>query len=721
MRRLIVTLTSSLILFACTTLAPPQARYHPVTDVYHGVAVEDGYHWLEDWKDPEVRAWSEGQNAYARSVLNKLPAVEALTERVTDILNAISSSYNALAWRRGTLFALKFQPPLNQPFLVAMPSADQPEAERVIVDPNRLDPAGATTIDWYVPSPDGQLVAVSLSKGGTESGDVHIFMTATGEERGEVIPRVNSGTAGGDVAWTPDGTGFFYTRSPRPGERESEDLNFYQQVWYHKLGTTTDEDVYEIGEDFPRIAEILLEVDAPTGWVLATVQFGDSGRFTHYLRSPDGMWKQIADYDDQIVQAIFGSDGTIFLLSGQGAPRGKVLTVSLRDPSLANAATIIPEGDAALVSSFYAQQSDQPPVVATATRLYLTYQTGGPSEIRVFDYQGRPQPGPALLPVSSVGQMVPLERDNLLFRHQSFVDPPAWYLFNPGDGSTVKTALATDSPVDYSDTEVVREYAISKDGTRVPVNIYRRKNLQLDGSHPVLLTGYGGYGISITPSFSSTRRIWIEQGGVYAIANLRGGGEFGEEWHRQGMLTRKQNVFDDFAAVMQYLIDAGYTTPARLAIVGGSNGGTLMGAMITQHPDLFKATVSYVGVYDVLRVELSPNGAFNIPEFGTVKDQEQFKALYAYSPYHNLKDCISCPAVLFMTGANDPRVDPMQSRKMIARLQAATSSDAPILLRTSSETGHGGGTPLSEQVKEIVNQYAFLFHQLGMAYRPVTK
>jgi prolyl oligopeptidase len=273
--------------------------------------------------------------------------------------------------------------------------------------------------------------------------------------------------------------------------------------------------------------------------------------------------------------------------------------------------------------------------------------------------------------------------------------------------------------VDFSDCEVVRAFAQSKDGTQVPVNIIHRKGITLDGSHPVLLTGYGGYGVNISPAFVSSRRVWIEQGGIFAEANIRGGGEFGETWHREGMLTKKQNCFDDFAAVMQFMIDQGYTSSEKLAILGGSNGGLLMGAMVTQHPNLAKAVVSFVGIYDMVRSELSPNGAFNIPEFGTVEDPDQFRALLDYSPYHNTQEGIRYPAILFLTGANDPRVDPMHSRKMTALLQASTSGDAPILLRTSGSTGHGLDTPLSERVEESVDWYGFLFEQLGVDYQPV--
>jgi prolyl oligopeptidase len=275
--------------------------------------------------------------------------------------------------------------------------------------------------------------------------------------------------------------------------------------------------------------------------------------------------------------------------------------------------------------------------------------------------------------------------------------------------------MATESTVDLSGVKVVREFATSKDGTKVPVNLLIPAGVKLDGSNPTLATAYGGYGHSNTPSFVPTREILLSRGFILAIGNIRGGGEFGEPWHRQGNLTNKQNVFDDFAAVLQHLIDQKYTSPEHLAIQGGSNGGLLMGALFTQHPDLVKAVVSHVGIYDMLRVELSPNGVFNIAEFGSVKDPAQFKALYAYSPYHHVDDNTQYPSILFLTGANDPRVDPAQSRKMTARLQA-TGTKNPVLLRTSASSGHGGDTALSERIEQSVDVFAFLFDRLGVPF-----
>jgi prolyl oligopeptidase len=320
-------------------------------------------------------------------------------------------------------------------------------------------------------------------------------------------------------------------------------------------------------------------------------------------------------------------------------------------------------------------------------------------------------------PVSAAGGLEPLGGDDITFSALSYTQPPAHYRVSGKDGSVTKTALAATSIADFSNVEVAREQCTSKDGTSVPITVVRAKSTPTaSGVAPTILYGYGGYGISLVPRFRPNLLAWLEQGGIYAVANIRGGGEFGEAWHHAGNLTNKQNVFDDFYACAQHLVDAKYTDAAHLAIQGGSNGGLLMGAELVQHPESFKAVVSSVGIYDMLRVERDSNGAFNVTEFGTVSDPKQFDALYAYSPYHHVKDGVAYPATLFMTGANDPRVSPYHSRKMVARLQAATSSDAPILLRTSANTGHGMGTPLGAQIEEATDIYAFLFQQLGVTY-----
>jgi prolyl oligopeptidase len=332
----------------------------------------------------------------------------------------------------------------------------------------------------------------------------------------------------------------------------------------------------------------------------------------------------------------------------------------------------------------------------------------------VFDLNGGYGKALAVPEVADIAQMEALSNGDVLYQVNSYLRPPYFMRWNAKTGETTETALFVKSPIDYSDTEVVRAFATSKDGTKVPLNIIRRKGTKLDGSNPTLLYGYGGYGVNTTPGFlGASRRLWLEAGGVFVVANVRGGGEYGEKWHQQGALTHKQNVFDDFYASGRWLIDNGYTTSDKLALQGGSNGGLLMGATLTQHPELARAVVSQVGIYDMVRVELDPNGSFNTTEFGTVKDKDQFNALYAYSPYHHVKAGVRYPAVLLTTGANDGRVNPMHSRKFAAALQAA-GGGGPILLRTSDKSGHGIGSSLDERIDEYTDVLMFLYDQLGM-------
>jgi prolyl oligopeptidase len=691
--------------------APPASRTEAVTDTYHNVSVEDDYRWLEDGASDEVRKWSDDQNAHAREFLDKLHGVEAIRKRVAEIMTADMISYSSLVVRGSTTFAIKVQPPKEQPLLVVIDDLESPGSERVLFDPNAADSKGSISINWFEPSPDGKTVAVCLSTGGTELGDAHFYETATGKEVYEVIPKVNSGTAGGDLAWSADGSGVYYSKHVPVGGGADEG-HLRHQGAFHTLGTPVDQDRYELGKDFLPVAELEFDVDDRTGRVLATVQKGDGGEFLHFIRSEGGTWTQFADYSDQVVDAVFGKNDDLLLISRKDAPRGKILRLPLADPQISSATTLVPEGADTITSGFYRQP---PTLLATDSRMYVVYQLGGPTELRVFDHQGKQLEGPEILPVSEVDGLTAIGGDDVLFSNTSYLDPPAVYRFDAASGRTEKTWMAAKAPVDLSGVKVVREFATSKDGTKVPLNIMIPPGTELDGTNPTLATGYGGYGASNTPSFSATRDILFSHGFIVAVANIRGGSEYGEPWHKQGNLTNKQNVFDDFAACLQHLVDRRYTSPERLAIQGGSNGGLLMGALLTQHPALVKAVVSHVGIYDMLRVELSPNGVFNIAEFGTVKDPDQFEALYAYSPYHHVKDGTQYPSVLFLTGANDPRVDPMQSRKMTARLQAA-GTENPVLLRTSADSGHGLDTALSERIGQAADVFAFLFDRLGVAF-----
>ncbi len=734
----IAVLMGPLMLAGCTSHAEVRSPKKPVTNQYHGVKVQDDYQWLENGADEAVRKWSAAQNQQARGMLDRLPARAFLQERLQRLFAETSPNYFDLSWRKGKLFLLKFQPPAQQPILMSLKSADDLKSAQVILDPNELGAKGSTTIDWYVPSLDGQLVAVSLSGNGSEEGTLYVYETATGQKRPEAIPRVQFPTAGGSAAWNADGSGFFYTRYPQQGERSDQDLNFYQQVYFHKLGAPPEQDSYEFGKDLPRIAEIQLQASPDGRHLLATVANGDGGDYAHYLRDAMGQWKQVTRFEDHAKQAEFGrdplyiewgKDEALYLRSTLDAPKGKILRVPLAHPELANATTVLPEGTNVI-------QDFKP----TASGLCVVLLKGGPSEVVFLDdieksarkFSGgssrtasgsRPSRDPNLRTSSAVQQLLATRGDEVLVRTEAYTEPFTWWRYDAHkDKERIDpTPLAGATPISFDDVEVIRATAKSKDGTSVPLNIIRKKGARLDGEHPTVLTGYGGYGISQVPSFDFTRHVWLDQGGVIAIANLRGGGEFGEDWHKGGNLTNKQNVFDDFAACAEFLIRSNYTKPAKLALEGGSNGGLLMGAMMTQHPELMQAVVSHVGIYDMLRVELDPNGAFNVTEFGSVKVPEQFQALYAYSPYHHVKNKSAYPAVLMMTGENDGRVNPAHSRKMTARLQAATSSKRPVLLRTSSSSGHGIGTALDERIQELADVYSFLIAQLGIDYTLVDR
>ncbi len=715
----LVTATAAAALAACATtstgasersLAPP-TEIRVVEDSYHGVTVADPYRWLEDAQDPAVKAWTAAQTTHARAYLDALPGREALGQRLREIMGAKLVNHGGIRLAGGRVFAMRFQPPKPQRMLVVLPSLDAPDQAQVLVDPEVLDASGTTSIDWYRPSPDGKRVAVSISKGGSESGDVVIYDVETKAPVFETVPGVNGGTAGGDLVWAPDGQSFFYSRYPRGDERPAADKMFYVQIYRHVLGTPTAQDTYELGKDFVRIAEIDLDVDHASGRVLATIQNGDGGEFEHFLRAPDGTWKRIAAYEDKVVQVSFAPRDQLYLVSRQGAPRGKLLSLPIASLELGKATTLVPEGPDTIVTDFWGA----PTVLATASRLLVTYQLGGPAEVRTFDLGGKPvgvlgEKGA----VAHVGGLLALGEDRVLMGSTSYVEPWTLYVVDALSGEKKPLPLTTKPPVDLAGFEVIREMATSKDGTQVPLNITIKKGTPLDGSAPCIVTGYGGYGVNITPSFPLTEAVLLEKGVIFVEANLRGGGEFGEAWHRGGNLTNKQNVFDDFIAVVEHLAARKYTAAARTVIVGGSNGGLLMGAAFTQRPELVKAVVSYVGIYDMLRVELSSNGSFNVPEFGTVKDPKQFEAMYAYSPYHRVEDGTAYPPVLFLTGENDPRVDPMQSRKMTARLQKAVDGASPVLLVTSSSAGHGIGSSLDEVIAKTVDAYAFVLHQLGV-------
>jgi prolyl oligopeptidase len=509
---------------------------------------------------------------------------------------------------------------------------------------------------------------------------------------------------GGSVAWRHDGSGFWYTRCADPA-------GFRQQVWFRELGDAPDR--IDLAGRFAdeRIAENYLSTSPDGRWVMDRVQKGDGGEWQVFLRGQDadGSWWQAADIPDKCVQAVLGTDA-LYLVSFLDAPHGRVLRLPLSSGStVADAGEIVPAGDTVIED-----------LALTRDTVWVVEMDGGPQQVRAFDTKGGPLPPVEIPPMSSVSsysaRLATLGQDRVAWSRESFTEPATWWVAGPGEAPR-PTALRTTTPADLSGYEVTREYATSKDGTRVPLNVIAAPGTPRDGTAPALLTAYGGYSISLVPRFDPGLLLWLQQGGVYVVANIRGGGEFGEEWHHAARLATKQNCFDDFIACADHLHSSGITSRERLAIMGGSNGGLLMGAVLTQRPDIARAVVAAVPVMDSLRAETTTNGRFNTPEYGTVEDPELFTVLLAYSPYHNVVDGTAYPAVMLTAGQNDTRVDAWHAKKMTARLQEATSSDRPVLLRLES-TGHLAGS-LDQAIDGTTDWHVFLFDQLGLGYRPV--
>jgi prolyl oligopeptidase len=721
MRLPFLTLALSLTAVVAVAAVPPPPVFAPgdTVDTIQGVRVADPYRALENGADPRVAAWSDAQNARTHAYLDAVPGREGVAAKLSRLIKAASPSYDFVQARGGKVFAIYIDPARQQPSLVRMNAAADRASRLAVVDPNTLDAAGHTAIDWYVASPDGTKVAVSLSKNGSEDGTLHVYEVETGAEVGQPIAAVQFPTGGGSVAWTADSKAFWYTRYPTAGPEDERHFN--QQVYFHRLGADAAADTLVIAakDGLPRTAEVFLNNDSAAPAAVAAVQLGDGGQWQIFVLKPGKPALKVAAYEDRVIAAAMAQDGTLYGLSRLNASKGKVMKLAAPyTGGFAKASVFVPEQtDAAIVDGGEGGQ----PIQVVGRRLVVNRIAGGPSRLTLYDAAGK---GLAMSvpPIAAIVDMAPMPNGDLLYSVASYTEPLYYARWSAASGESARTGLAATSPISFADVKVTRAFATSRDGTRVPLNIIAKTGVVLDGSHPVLLYGYGGYGINQSPHFlGAMRRLWLDAGGIYVEANIRGGGEYGDAWHRDGALTRKQNVFDDFAAAGTWLIEHRYTSHDKLALMGGSNGGLLMGAQITQHPEMARAVVSAVGIYDMMRVELDPNGAFNITEFGTVKDPAQFKALYAYSPLHHVKPGTAYPAVLMTTGDNDGRVNPLHSRKFTAALQAATASDRPILLRTSKTAGHGHGSSLDDRISEQTDQLMFLFDQLGMSAAAAAK
>jgi prolyl oligopeptidase len=700
-------------LHAFSADGPPVAPLRPVTDTYFGTEVVDNYRYLENLDDPEVQAWMKAQAQYTSQTLDRLPGRAALLERIHALNNTDLSRRGVI--RRGERYFYR----------IVEPGAQQPKfyyrdglkgEEHLLLDPSTLG-AGSKThyaLDFYTPSWDGRYVAYGISAGGSEDSVLHVMEVASGRVLEEAIDRSSNSI----VAWRPDNRSFFYDRYAKltPQLRAAEAL-YNARTYLHVVGSHTsgDGDPVVFGRGVAaalavpegQVTFIELSPDSPFAVAVANHN-ADKNPSTLYvapLASIQGSgtpWRKVADVDDGVTEFALRGD-QLYFLSQHGAPRFRLLRMSLAHPDLAHAAVVVPEGHG--VISDFSVASDA---------LYVHQRDGALSRLLRVSFDGKDsRPVPLPFDGSIQGPVTDIRQPGVLFDIQGWVQPARLFSYDPGSGTTTDTGLIPPSSIDVSQLEADEVFATSYDGTRIPLSILHRKGLVLDGSHPTIITGYGSYGLSLDPGFSPTGLAWLERGNVLAIAHVRGGGEYGEDWHLAGQKLTKLNTVFDFIACAQYLVDQHYTAPKYLAGRGGSAGGITVGSAMTWRPDLFGVILDHVGMSDSLRVELTPNGPPNISEFGSVQTEPGFHGLYAMGPYFHVRDGVAYPAALFTTGANDPRVPPWEMTKMAARVQAATSSGRPVLLRIDYDAGHGIGSTASQGEGLTADTWAFALWQMG--------
>jgi prolyl oligopeptidase len=695
-----------LLLFSAWSLllvvpdSPPVATPRPVADFFHGTRVIDSYRWLEKADSPEVQKWVSEENEYTRALLDPLPGRAAIQKRLTELLSIGSVSAPVLAGRH--YFYTRREGLQNQPVLYVRDSLNG--SDRVLVDANSLAADGTIALDWFQPSENGKYVAYGTSPSGSEMSTLHVIES----KAGEILPDTIERTRAASIAWLHDNSGFYYTRYPKKGEVPPGQEMYNRHVYFHLLGSPVETDNAIFGEgrgpeDWPGVS---LSNDGR--WLLINVSEGwtKSELFLMDLKSDKAPIRLTTGKNFLYSADIY--DGKVYITSNEDAPRYRVFVTDAGNFDREAWKEIIPQSDAVLQGA-----------AVFGGKLVAQYEQNASSQVKTFDLDGKKLNDIALPAIGTVySSGGKWNRDEVFYGFQSFTFAPSIYRYDLKDGSTSLWTKVDAPSIEASAYDVQQEWFNSKDGTRVPMFVVHKKGLQKNGKNPTLLTAYGGFNVSLTPTFSRTAYLWMEHGGIYAVANLRGGAEFGEDWHRAGMLDKKQNVFDDMIAAAQHLISEKYTDKQHLAIQGGSNGGLLMGAMITQRPDLFRAVVCQVPLLDMLHYQDFQIAKLWIPEYGTAENPDQFKWLYAYSPYHHVKTGVEYPAILFMTADTDTRVDPMHAKKMTALMQAAagngSSHTRPILLRIESKAGHGAGKPVTKQIEEFTDVYSFLFWQLGV-------
>ncbi|HJT28366.1 MAG TPA: prolyl oligopeptidase family serine peptidase [Pyrinomonadaceae bacterium] len=676
----------------------PEARKSDQTDDYHGVKVADPYRWLEDLDSAETRTWVEAENKLAVDFLESIPERTPIKDRLTRLWNY--EKYGIPFKEGNRYFYTRNSGLQNQAVLYTVTALDaQPQ---MVLDPNSLSTDGTVALSGMQVSPDGKLLAYSLSASGSDWQEWKVRDVATGKDLSDDLKWVKFSGA----SWTRDGKGFFYCRYDEPKSDALKGTNYFQKVYYHKLGTPQSEDVlvYERPDQKDWLFNGTVTEDG--NYLILTVFQGTDVKSRVYykdLKAKDSAVVKLLDDFDAAYNFIGNEGPRFFFQTDLQAPRSKVIEVNLSKPARDNWKVIVPEGKETLQTTSFVNN-----------KFVANYLKDAYTQVKVYDTAGKLVNEVAFPGIGSAegfgGHAIDKET---FYSFTGFTTPTTIYRY---DMTTGKSTVFRQPKVDFNpgDFETKQVFFTSKDGTKVPMFITHKKGLKLDGNNPTYLYGYGGFGVSMSPVFSVGNLVWMERGGVYAQPNLRGGGEYGEEWHQQGMKLKKQNVFDDFIGAAQWLIDNKYTSTPKLAIGGASNGGLLVGAALTQRPDLFGAALPQVGVMDMLRFQKFTIGWAWVSDYGSSDNADEFKALYAYSPLHNIKPGTSYPPTLITTADHDDRVWPGHSFKFAAALQAAQAGSAPILIRIETKAGHGAGKPTTKIIEDIADRWAFLVKTLAM-------
>ena len=690
--------------FLATVLLLPTLGFgQGTTETIHGVAVADPFRSLEDVQSAQSQAFFRDQAAKARAALDAIPGRAALLERIRE-LSRSGTTITTIKLAANRVFYLRRGADEPTPSLRVRDGLAG--AERLLVDPR----AAGGTIDWYAPSPDGKHVAYGLSKGGSEDSTLRVIAVDGARDTGVAIDRTRFNER---LSWHPDSRAFYYARIPAGQSGAKRNANI--RVYRHALGRAGDKDeiVFASGvggaRDIPEVVYPSITVPEEGAQAFAVARDGVRNEIAVHvspmkdLAAGKPRWRKVIGFDDQVT-AIEAWKGDLYALSHRNASRFRVLRLDAANPDIARAKVVVPEGDSAIQSMALARDA-----------LYLRTTVGGMDRLERLPF-GIIRHTPEFVKTSfemGIAQIAAHpKRPGALLRMQGWVEPPTIVEVDTR-GNLHDTKLQPPPRADFSEMDEVRLYAPAADGTKIPVTLMYRKTTQLNGDNPTILVGYGSYGLSQRPAFDPARLAWLERGGVYAIAHIRGGGEYGDAWHQAGRKATKINTITDFIAVADFLVKYGFTNPRKLAIQGTSAGGIPAGGALVRRPDLCAAVIARVPVLDMLRFEFAPNGPANIPEFGSVATREGFEALRVMSAYHHVQDGTAYPAVLLTAGMNDPRVDPWQPGKMAARLQQASTSGKPVLLRVEFDAGHGRGTTRAQLDAELADIYSFILWQFG--------